>query len=143
MSAGSQVGMSPARILIVDDDCDNRELLQVILNWEGFVTQTAGSGEEALASVAATPPDLMLLDLSLPGLSGFEVTSQMKGNVPTKDIPVVIISGRGDDATRMRALNAGAVDFILKPVDRADLSQRVRSILRPKPTVLGASDAKE
>ena len=145
MSPGSDNRSGPARILIVDDACDNSEVLQIMLNWEGFVTQIASSGEEALASVAAAPPDLMLLDLSLPGLSGYEVTSQMKGNVATKDIPVVIISGRGDDATRMRVMKAGAVDFILKPVDRADLCQRVRSILRLNvskspvisPTVLG------
>jgi DNA-binding response OmpR family regulator len=139
MSVGSGVCMSRARILIVDDVRDNSELLQIMLNWEGFVTQIAGSGEEALASVAAEPPDLMLLDLGLPGLSGYEVTSQMKGNVATKDIPVVIISGRGDDATRMRVLSAGAVDFIVKPIDRADLCQRVRNALRLKTAGLSAT----
>jgi len=120
---------SPARILIVDDSCDNSELLQIMLNWEGFVAVTAASGEEALASVAAEPPDLVLLDLSLPGLNGLQVIGQMKGNLTTRDIPIVIVSGRGDDATRLRVLNAGAADFILKPVDRADLCQRVRNAL--------------
>jgi diguanylate cyclase len=141
MSLGSDVGMVPARILIVDDSADNSELLQIMLDWEGFVTTIAGSGEEALASVAATPPDLVLLDLGLPGLNGYEVTSQMKGDLATKDIPVMIISGRGDDATRLRILSAGAVDFLLKPVARADLCQRVRSALRLQPACLGAGQA--
>ncbi len=121
--------MIPARILIVDDAPDNSEVLQIMLRWEGFSTQIAGSGAEALASVAAEPPDLMLLDLTMPGMGGCEITSQLKSNAATKDIPVIIISGRGDDATRLRVLNAGAVDFILKPVNRADLSLRVRNAL--------------
>ena len=129
MSVPTDIAEAPARILIVDDSSDNCELLQIMLDWEGFVTQTAGSGEEALASVAANPPDLVLLDLGLPGLSGTEVIGQMKGDVATKDVPVLVISGRGDDVTRMRVLNAGAADFILKPVNRADLCQRVRNIL--------------
>jgi DNA-binding response OmpR family regulator len=129
MSAPSDIAAAPARILIVDDSSDNSELLQIILNWEGFSSQIAGSGEEALASVAAEPPDLVLLDLGLPGLSGAEVIDQMKGNLATKNIPVIVISGRGDDVTRRRVLQAGAADFILKPVERADLCQRVRNVL--------------
>lgn len=129
MSAVPDVGKIPARILIVDDGPDNSEVLQIMLKFEGFTTQIAGSGEEALESVAAQPPDLMLLDLGLPGLSGWEVTSRMKTNPATCSIPVIIVSGRGDDATRLRVKNAGAADFILKPVGRADLSQRVRNAL--------------
>lgn len=130
MSGAPAVGKIPARILIVDDGTDNTEVLQIMLKWEGFTTQIAGSGEEALACVAAGAPDLMLLDLGLPGMSGWDVTSQLKGNPSTRDIPVIIVSGRGDDATRLRLKNAGAADFILKPVGRADLSQRVRDVLR-------------
>jgi CheY-like chemotaxis protein len=130
MNGGAEVGATSARILIVDDGPDNSEVLQIMLKWEGFTTQIASSGEEALASVAAEPPDLMLLDLGLPGMSGWDVTSQMKGNPATRDIPVIIVSGRGDDATRLRVKNAGAADFILKPVGRADLAQRVRDALR-------------
>ena len=133
MSGLSDTPPTPARILIVDDGEDNRELLQVILNWEGYVTQTAASGEEALASVAEAPPDLLLLDLILPGLSGCEVTAQMKANVDTEQIPIIIISGRSDEATRRLALGAGAVDFMTKPIDRADLSRRVRIALRLPP----------
>jgi diguanylate cyclase len=143
MSVGCDASLAPARILIVDDAPDNSEVLQIMLRWEGFVTQIASSGEEALASVAATPPDLMLLDLGLPGMNGWEVTSQMQGNLASRDIPVLIISGRGDAATRLRALNAGAVDFILKPVGRADLCERVRKSLRLKRGDLAATAERE
>ena len=133
MNGRPDTSVAPARILIVDDGEDNRELLQVILNWEGYVTQTAASGEQALASVAEAPPDLLLLDLLLPGLSGCEVTVQMKASVDTEHIPIIVISGRTDEATRRLALSAGAVDFITKPIDRADLCRRVRSTLRLPP----------
>jgi CheY-like chemotaxis protein len=129
MSGPPDTRVAPARILIVDDGEDNRELLKVILDWEGYATQTAASGEQALASVAEAPPDLLLLDLILPGLSGCEVTVQMKANPDTERIPIIVISGRGDEATRRLALGAGAVDFITKPIDRADLCRRVRSTL--------------
>lgn len=132
MSAPPHVGKIPARILIVDDGPDNSEVLKIMLEWEGFTTQIAGSGEEALACVATKAPDLMVLDLGLPGLSGWDVTSQLKSNPATRDIPVIVISGRGDDATRLRVKNAGAADFILKPVGRADLSERVRNALSLK-----------
>ena len=130
MSGLANTPAAPARILIVDDGEDNRELLRVILDWEGYVTQTAASGEQALASIAQAPPSLVLLDLIMPGLSGCEVTVQMKANPDTEQIPIIVISGRSDEATRRLALSAGAVDFITKPIDRADLCRRVRSTLR-------------
>ena len=139
MNTSPNIAANPVRILIVDDAPDNSEILQIMLNWEGFVTQIASSGEEALASVAAEPPDLMLLDLGLPALGGCEVTSQMSGNAATKNIPVIIISGRSDAATRLRVMSAGAVDFIVKPVERADLCQRVRNVLSLKAANLNAS----
>jgi CheY-like chemotaxis protein len=118
-----------ARILIVDDEPDNRELLRIVLNWEGFSTSTAACGQEALAAVATRAPDLVLLDLMMPGLDGCEVTVQMKSCPETKDIPVLIVSAMDDPATRERVLCAGAAGFIMKPIDRTDLCRRVRSLL--------------
>jgi CheY-like chemotaxis protein len=142
MNSGPDIPTLPARVLIVDDSPDNREVLEVMLNWEGFVTLTASSGEEALASAAEQLPDLILLDFVLPDLSGCEVVARMKGNLSTKDIPIVIISGMSDSATRKRALGAGAEDFITKPIHRSDLCQRVRNILHLETAAVGLAEAK-
>ena len=128
-SSALALDVPPARILIVDDEADNRALLQIVLKWEGFSTSSAENGEEALASATAHLPDLILLDLMMPGLDGCEVTVQLKANPVTKNIPVAIISAMDDRATRARVLHAGAVDFLAKPIDRSDLCQRVRGIL--------------
>ena len=137
MNVGPDILPRAARVLIVDDSPDSREILELMLNREGFVTLTASSGEEALESAAEQLPDLMLLDLVLPGLSGCEVTARMKGDLSTKDIPIVILSGLSDSLTRKRALSAGAEDFITKPIARSDLGQRVRDVLRLKKAAVG------
>ena len=128
-----------ARVLIVDDSADNREVMEVMLNWEGFVTLTASTGEEGLASATEQLPDLMLLDFILPGMSGCEVTTRMKGNLSTRDIPIMIISGLSDSATRRSALHAGATDFMTKPIGRSELCQRVRHILGLKASAVGSA----
>jgi two-component system cell cycle sensor histidine kinase/response regulator CckA len=122
----------PARILIVDDERYNRQLLEVMLQPEGFVLQTAGSGEEALAIIAQQPPDLILLDIMMPGLDGYQVVDAIKSNLATKNIPVIIITAIDDRTARMRGLSAGAEDFLTKPVDRAELCVRVRNLVRLK-----------
>jgi PleD family two-component response regulator len=120
----------PARILIVDDERSNRELLEVMLTPEGFLLLTAASGEEALAIVAQQPPDLILLDVLMPRMDGYQVAARIKGNLATRNIPVILITGLDDHSTRTLALSAGAEDILTKPVDRADLCLRVRSLLR-------------
>jgi CheY-like chemotaxis protein len=139
VSHGSQPTARPPRILIVDDDQDNRELLKIILACEGFVTLTANSGEEALALAAQELPDLLLLDLMMPGLDGCEVTAQLKRAVLTQNIAVVIVSAMSDRATQLRTFRAGAQDFITKPVDRVDLCRRVKRIIGLRPIALTGS----
>jgi CheY-like chemotaxis protein len=119
-----------ARILVVDDEPDNRELLQIVLKWDGFDIQLASSGGEALTSIAEQPPDLILLDLMMPGLDGCQVTVELKRNPTTRHIPVMIISAMNDRATRERVLDAGAEAFITKPIDRSELCEQVRNLLR-------------
>jgi len=120
---------SPARILIVDDQVDNRELLQIILKWAGFVTQTANDGEEALRSVAAEPPDLVLVDMLMPGMDGCQLTASLKQNPDTRHIPVILVSAMNDGATRKRALSSGAAAYITKPFVRSELCQQLSLVL--------------
>jgi len=119
----------PARILIVDDEVDNRELLQIVLKWEGFVTRTADDGEEALRSAEADPPDLILVDLMMPGIDGCQLTAALKQDPKTRDIPVIMLSAMTDCATRKHALSTGADAYITKPIDRSELCEQVRSVL--------------
>ena len=122
----------PARILIVDDAKRNRDLIEVMLSREGYSLQSVGSGEEALAAVAAERPDLILLDVRMAGLDGYQVTRNVKGNSATKSIPIIMVTDLSDRASRLQGLEAGAEDFVSKPVDRAELCARVRNLLRLK-----------
>jgi CheY-like chemotaxis protein len=121
-----------ARILIVDDERSNRQLLEVMLTPEGFLIELASSGEEALVLVAQRPPDLILLDVMMPGLDGYQVTAKLKGDAATKHIPIIMVTALHDRDARLRGLNVGAEDFLAKPVDRAELAVRVRNLLRLK-----------
>jgi PAS domain S-box-containing protein len=93
---------------------------------------TAGSGEEALAAVAERPPDLILLDIMMAGMDGYQVAARLKSDSATKNIPIIMVTALDDRNARMLGLNAGAEDFLTKPVDRAELSVRVRNLLRLK-----------
>ena len=107
-------------------------LLEVMLTPEGFELLTAGNGEEALAIVAQQPPDLILLDIMMPGMDGYQVAARIKGNPATRNIPVIMVTALDDRNARMLGLSAGAEDFLTKPVDRAELCVRVRNLLRLK-----------
>jgi len=122
----------PARILIVDDERHNRRLLEAMLTPEGFSLTSASSGEEALSMVAEQPPDLILLDLMMPGMSGYEVAGRIKSNAATKNIPVIVVTALNDRGTRLQGFGAGAEAFLTKPVDRVELCLRVRNLLRLK-----------
>ena len=132
MTPRPEIGYHPARVLIVDDERHNRDLLEVMLAPEGLLLQTAASGEEALAKVAHEPPDLILLDIMMPGMDGYKVTANIKGNVATKNIPVIMVTALNDRDARLRGLRAGAEEFLTKPLDRVELCVRVRNLLRLK-----------
>ena len=126
-------GTAPAAtILIVDDESVNRRLLQALLGHEGYVTRTADNGEEALAAIADNPPDLILLDVMMPGLDGRQVARAVKADPATSKIPIIMVTAQTDREARLAALDAGAEDFLSKPVDRAELWLRVRNLLRLK-----------
>src|SRR5688572_28164580 len=132
MELPTDIAAHPPRVLIVDDERHNRQLLEVMLAAEGFVLASAAGGEEALAMIAAEPPDLILLDIMMPGLDGYEVVARVKRHASTRNIPVIMVTDLDDRTARMRGLTAGAEDFLTKPIDRAELCLRVRNLLRLK-----------
>lgn len=123
---------SPATLLIVDDEPQVRKLLETLLQQEGYQTLSAGTGEEALLRVAEQPPDLILLDIMIPGMDGYEVANQLKGNPATANIPIIMLSALSESSARLSGLETGAEEFISKPVDRVELWLRVRNLLRLK-----------
>jgi two-component system, cell cycle sensor histidine kinase and response regulator CckA len=132
MNPTTRAGDQPARVLIVDDERNNRRLLEMMLAQEGFRLQTAVSGEAAFAVIAADPPDLILLDVMMPGMDGYQVAARLKADRATTNIPIIMITAADDRDARMLGLSAGAEDFLTKPVDRAELCVRVRNLLRLK-----------
>lgn len=121
-----------ATILIVDDDRLNRELLDAMLRPEGYSTQSAASGEEALAIVAQQQPDLILLDVMMGGMDGYRAARRLKENPASQNIPIIMVTSLNDRNAKLRGLEAGAEEFLSKPVDRAELWIRVRNLLRLK-----------
>ena len=123
---------APATILIVDDERANCRLLEALLLPEGYRPVSVGSGEDALEAVAASPPDLILLDVRMPGMDGLQVARILKGDPATSHIPIIMVSAQHDRADRICGLDAGAEDYLAKPVDRSELWLRVRNLLRLK-----------
>jgi diguanylate cyclase (GGDEF)-like protein/PAS domain S-box-containing protein len=121
-----------ATILIVDDEVQNRKLLEALLHAESYLTLTAANGEDALAAIAQLAPDLVLLDIMMPGMDGYQVASTLKANPSTAHIPIIMLTAQIDRSARLAGLKSGAEEFLTKPVDRAELSLRVRNLLRLK-----------
>jgi len=118
------------RVLVVDDDPDMVGFLARLLQSEGMAVETAADGASALSLVDATPPDLVLLDVMMPGASGFDVCRQLKGDEATALIPVVLVTSLEDSESRVRGIEAGADDFLSKPVKREELIARVKTLRR-------------
>src|SRR6201989_3423076 len=121
-----------ARVLVVDDILSNVKLLEAKLSAEYFDVVTAFNGLECLAKVAEAAPDIVLLDVMMPGMDGFEVCRRIKSNPKTAQVPVVMVTALDQPSDRVTGLEAGADDFLTKPVDDAALFARVRSLVRLK-----------
>ncbi|MBA3736046.1 MAG: response regulator transcription factor [Actinobacteria bacterium] len=119
-------GKGRARVLVVEDDATVADIVGRYLERDGFTADHVGDGETALARVETHPPDLVLLDLMLPRLSGFEVCRRLK----SKQVPVIILTARGEEGDRIMGLELGADDYVVKPFSPRELVARVKSVLR-------------
>ena len=129
-SAGALVARAEFSVLVVDDDPDMSAFLARLLGAEGMSARTVADGEAALASIAAAPPDLILLDIMLPGVDGFTICERLKGDAATAMIPIVLITALEDQESRLRGIRAGGDDFLSKPVKREELLARVNTLRR-------------
>jgi two-component system phosphate regulon response regulator PhoB len=131
----------PARILVVEDERDIAALVAYHLTKDGYRVRTAEGGVEALEAVSAERPDLILLDLMLPGFSGYEVLSDLRRRPELNEIPVIVLTARRDEADRVRGLELGADDYVTKPFSPRELVLRVGAVLRraQAPPVVGAT----
>jgi two-component system KDP operon response regulator KdpE len=120
-------------VLVVEDDAAMRNVLSVTLESQGYDVRATTSGENALSEIAACVPDIMLLDLGLPGIDGIEVTSRVRRD---HELPIIVISARGGESDQIRALDEGANDYVTKPFREGELLARIRVALR-KPTPHG------
>ena len=119
-----------ARVLIVEDEPDIRELLAFHLEREGYQVTRSRTGAEALRQVRARPPDLILLDLMLPELGGLDVCRRLRQDPRTASVPIVMLTARGEEVDRILGLELGADDYIVKPFSPKEVVARVRAVLR-------------
>jgi len=131
-SANGAPVTGPAKVLVVDDTPHNVKLLADLLGVKGYAVATATNGEEALAKVAAERPDLVLLDIIMPGLSGYDVCRRLRADADTALLPVVLVTSLDPQSERVKGIEAGADDFLGKPINQPELFARVRSLLRVK-----------
>ena len=126
------------RVLVVEDEPAQREVLAYNLEAEGFDVARAGSGDEALLLVEEEAPDVMVLDWMLPGVSGIEICRRIKSRAETRGLPIIMLSARTEEVDRVRGLETGADDYVVKPYSVVELMARVRAQLRrARPATVG------
>ena len=125
-------------VLVVEDEAAQREVLAYNLQAEGFDVARAENGDDALLLVEEAPPDVIILDWMLPGISGIEICRRLKSRAETRGIPVIMLTARSEEGDRVRGLETGADDYVIKPYSVAELMARVRTQLRRiRPTTVG------
>jgi len=124
------MAMGRKHILVVEDETDISELIRYNLEKAGYAVTTARSGEHAIEAARAAPPDLVLLDLMLPGIDGMAVCRQLKAQPATREVPVIMVTARGEERDVIRGLSIGADDYVAKPFSPAVLVARVEAALR-------------
>jgi two-component system, OmpR family, alkaline phosphatase synthesis response regulator PhoP len=122
--------MSGKQVLVVDDEEDILELVRFNLSMEGYRVKCAATGEAAIESIRSTHPDLMILDLMLPGMDGLEVTRFLKKNLETRNIPIVMLTAKTEETDVLTGLEMGADDYVTKPFSPRILAARVKAVLR-------------
>src|SRR4051812_24836152 len=139
--SSAQAQQNPVKVLVVEDERDIAALVSYHLTKEGYRVRTAETGKEALETIAAERPDLVILDLMLPGLSGYEVLGEMRRRTESAELPVVVLTARRDEADRVKGLELGADDYVTKPFSPRELVLRVSAVLRRSqaPALAGAS----
>jgi DNA-binding response OmpR family regulator len=136
--AMAQMTDSPARLLLVDDDAELAKMLHEFLELQGFSVAVVGSGEDTLQSIAESLPDMIILDVMLPGINGFEVLGKLRAN---HDVPVIMLTARGDEPDRIHGLMHGADDYLTKPFSPLELAARVNNVLKRSRGSGAASEA--
>ena len=124
--------MKSMKVLIIDDDVDSLAIARLRLKKDGYILVSAGDGAEGLAKARETDPDLILLDVQMPGKSGYEVCEDLKSDPDLCNIPVIFLSAADDISEKVKGLDLGAVDYVTKPFDIFELRARVRAALRTK-----------
>jgi len=115
-------------ILVVDDSPTDRQYLSDILSKSGYKVTTADSAEDALAKVKQSPPDLVLMDVVMPGQNGYQATRSLTKDEATKHIPVIIVTTKGQETDKLWGMRQGARDYIVKPVSQADLLAKISAL---------------
>jgi two-component system, cell cycle response regulator len=132
MDTNVQIPAEPGRILVVDDNQDNIEIIATRLRFRGYEILEASDGEQALALVRERAPDLLLLDVMLPDIDGYEISRRIKGADDLPFIPIILVTARDSTQDKVAGLDAGADDYLTKPINFPELEARVRSMLRIK-----------